>query len=323
MTESADERVRYTAKESLSSKYSAYCLRYFADPLVSYMQMRINRGNPPTKRAPMINRGYYSRVVSVERALSRFLKVFKDQQRQLLFLGCGYDTLGLKTLSEYSKVSCFEVDFSDVIGQKSHAISSERRLLHCVSKDTVVSSTAEFLIAEGLYKIGELTLLASDLRDVDSVTNMLIANGFDPTLPTFILTECVLVYLSKDAATSLCNKLGSILTQAVWITYDMVTPEDAFGKTMVKNLKSASFDVPGIIDYPTLVSQEQRFLQCGWNDARSITMLNYYNSYIDEADKKRLSKLEILDEFEEWNLLMSHYSLTIATKALSIIHFEG
>jgi hypothetical protein len=37
---------------------------------------------------------------------------------------------------------------------------------------------------------------------------------------------------------------------------------------------------------------------------------------IDQVEKDRVAKLEIFDEFEEWNLLMSHYCLVVAKRGL-------
>ena len=51
-------------------------------------------------------------------------------------------------------------------------------------------------------------------------------------------------------------------------------------------------------------------------------MLTIYNNsgiLIPEELKKKIQKLEIFDEVEEWNLLMAHYCLTVATKG-SVLH---
>jgi phenylpropionate dioxygenase-like ring-hydroxylating dioxygenase large terminal subunit len=50
-----------------------------------------------------------------------------------------------------------------------------------------------------------------------------------------------------------------------------------------------------------------------WHDAKSFTMRTYYEKYIHNDEKKRLKTLELFDEIEEFNLLMDHYSFTIAT----------
>ena len=43
-------------------------------------------------------------------------------------------------------------------------------------------------------------------------------------------------------------------------------------------------------------------------------MLQAYEGLISAADKARLNRLEMLDELEEWSLIMSHYSLSVAAK---------
>ena len=43
-------------------------------------------------------------------------------------------------------------------------------------------------------------------------------------------------------------------------------------------------------------------------------MLEFYDKYADKEEKARIEKIEIFDEFEEWNILQSHYCLVLATK---------
>lgn len=70
-------------------------------------------------------------------------------------------------------------------------------------------------------------------------------SGFDPAQPTLVLTECVLVYMDRAPAEALVRALSEALTDACWASYDMITPTDAFGKTMKANLRAAQFHVPG------------------------------------------------------------------------------
>jgi hypothetical protein len=132
-----------------------------------------------------------------------------------------------------------------------------------------------------------------------------------------------LVYIEKKEADKLCSSLGSALKDAVWVTYDMISPYDAFGKVMANNLRSAGYKVPGFTEFHDLNLQMKRFLDCeSWDLATSIKMLDAYEKLINKEEKQRISKLEIFDEIEEWGLLMSHYCLTIASKGqkLSAIH---
>jgi len=41
-------------------------------------------------------------------------------------------------------------------------------------------------------------VLHSDVRDGAIITDKLRRMGVDPTLPTFILTECLLIYMRSD-----------------------------------------------------------------------------------------------------------------------------
>jgi hypothetical protein len=82
---------------------------------------------------------------------------------------------------------------------------------------------------------------------------------------------------------------------------------------MLRNLTAAGFNVPGFTDYQTLSRQVERFTSTGWTDARSMTMLSAYDRMIEPEEKRRISSIEIFDEIEEWQLLMSHYALTLAS----------
>ena len=48
-------------------------------------------------------------------------------------------------------------------------------------------------------------------------------------------------------------------------------------------------------------------------------MLSVYNNWLSREDKHRIAKLEIFDEIEEWQMLMGHYSLTVAVKGTMLL----
>jgi hypothetical protein len=41
-------------------------------------------------------------------------------------------------------------------------------------------------------------------------------------------------------------------------------------------------------------------------------MQNLYYKKTDPSERKRIEKIDFLDELEEWNLIMSHYYFIIA-----------
>ena len=256
-----------------------------------------------------------------------------DTDYQILNIGGGYDTLAFRVLSEENtreavdgrpreppaRVNIFEVDFPEVIHHKMRTILSKSELRevllsHTSTSDEEINAPSSSFKTRHGSKIGPLNLLSCDLRDADSVVSALLSSSFNPSIPTFILSECVLVYMPKHDVERLVKSISNITSISLWVTYDMINPTDSFGKMMVENLQAAGHRVPGIIDYPSLESQQEKFLKNGWETSISETFLQAFDTMISAELKKKICKLEIFDELEEWSLLMAHYSLTVATK---------
>lgn len=52
----------------------------------------------------------------------------------------------------------------------------------------------------------------------------------------------------------------------------------------------------------------------GMTDAECYSMNVVYASKLDAGERARIEKLEIFDEFEEWELLQSHYCLCLGKR---------
>jgi O-methyltransferase involved in polyketide biosynthesis len=90
-------------------------------------------------------------------------------------------------------------------------------------------------------------LIAADLRlpPADTLARLLAAEGspiLSPTLPTLLLFECVLVYMSPAASSAVLQwfrdyfaPAGSAVLGS--IVYEMFRLQDSFGRVMVENLK--------------------------------------------------------------------------------------
>lgn len=63
--------------------------------------------------------------------------------------------------------------------------------------------------------------------------------------------------------------------------------------------------------YPTLDSQKKRLLELGFDRSFAYDMNNAYNKLIDQKEKRRIERLEMLDELEEWNMIQAHYFISI------------
>ena len=62
--------------------------------------------------------------------------------------------------------------------------------------------------------------------------------------------------------------------------------------------------------YPTVESQCLRLKQCGFTSGQFAIDINFaHDHWMGQAELQRISKLELLDEMEEWRLLASHYCI--------------
>ena len=52
----------------------------------------------------------------------------------------------------------------------------------------------------------------------------------------------------------------------------------------------------------------------GYTEAECVNMISVYNKRLDQVERARIEKLEIFDEFEEWELLQSHYCLCLGKR---------
>jgi tRNA wybutosine-synthesizing protein 4 len=57
------------------------------------------------------------------------------------------------------------------------------------------------------------------------------------SVPTCFLSECVLVYLDAVSGNRIIQWAAQILNEVMFITYEQIRPNDAFGRTMLANLK--------------------------------------------------------------------------------------
>ena len=342
--EDYDLRTQFTAGDALLCKHSAVTKGYFKDDFITaFVNLESSPNGAPTspmRKPPIINRGYFARVFSIDQTINKFLSSLDPRsKKQIISLGSGFDTLSLQLLQKNDEnLHIFEIDFEKIIKRKIATCLSNptiRNLLTRECKDNVTSpdinikkgktngahdlndSSASQNIKE--YSFDNVHFLSSDLRNPKAVVTKLLLAGLDATAPTLIITECVMVYLEKEHSEKLCADMSSMLKDAAWVTYDMIAPNDIFGKAMLRNITSSGFRIPGFEDYPTLDSQVGRFLNNGWCEARSTSMLSVYNNWLSLEDKNRIAKLEIFDEIEEWQMLMCHYSLTVAVKGTMLL----
>ena len=182
---------------------------------------------------------------------------------------------------------------------------------HLVSKQShsYVSANGGTTLHSPIYH-----LLATDLRKspAESLAPLLASSTdtlLSPSLPTLLLFECVLVYMSPEASRTILQWFTDYFAAGSGvlgcIVYEMFALEDSFGKVMVSNLKvsllvlfpaghvriylnqARNVSLPGAKPYPTFDSLPNRFLQHGCEIAQALTLKDIRREYIDPRELER------------------------------------
>ncbi|KAL3779027.1 hypothetical protein HJC23_011466 [Cyclotella cryptica] len=197
-------------------------------------------------------------------------------------------------------------------------------------------------------------LIGFDLRDPPSNLFEILSHpqhGYDKSIPTFFILECVVMYLPEDASRELLRHLAesvnateehcnedSFVAVAV---YDPVPCGDRFGEVMIHNLQNAGIvgrrrqhhsqssplsenrkkqehdrlPILSLESTRTVAEQLAKLIQCGFDTAVGCDMMEAYDhGIISMDDKRHAARCEMLDELEEFTLLMRHYCFMVGVK---------
>ncbi|KAI9031931.1 leucine carboxyl methyltransferase 2-like protein [Phycomyces nitens] len=301
-----DDAIRGTNDDATVSRLSAAQLGYLVDPFAKLFVRR------PVRRSPIINRGTFIRHRALDSLVQQFLQT-PGPKKQIVTLGAGFDTryFTIKSGPNADKLAkYFEVDFPELAVKK--AMSIQR---HAALHDLLGSKDDIHLERGGTELIGpDYCLVGGDLREWDQVADRLIHHGLDPNAPTLFLSECVFIYIAPKDSQYILEWITREVKQAMFVLYEQIKPDDAFGRMMLKNLQERSIELKGIHAYPDLKAQEQRFMGLGWKKAKAVDINELHDNWLNRTDRNRIAQLEILDELEEWHLLASHYCIAWAYK---------
>ncbi|KAL7487998.1 hypothetical protein ACHAW6_013592 [Cyclotella cf. meneghiniana] len=253
--------------------------------------------------------------------------------------------------------SCIPRDFDYKSTPVTHG--SEDIPCDCPYESFVVSLSGNNQHSESSEDINTPTsnyhLVGFDLRDPPSDLFKILSHpqhGYDKSIPTLFVLECVIMYLPEDASRQLLRHLAesvdassehrnedSFVAVAV---YDPVPCSDRFGEVMIHNLRNAGIvgrnrrnhseaitssenrnkkehdclPILSLESTRTLSDQLAKLIQCGYDAAVGCDMMEAYDhGIIADDDKRRAARCEMLDELEEFIFLMRHYCVLVGVKS--------
>ncbi|XP_038644930.1 tRNA wybutosine-synthesizing protein 4 isoform X3 [Scyliorhinus canicula] len=287
-----DVAVQGTNDSSIVSKCSMVNLGYFNDVFLKGFV------NKTTRRAPLINRGYYVRAKAVDYSLRCFLQQTASySQRQILSLGAGFDSLyfRLKASGELKNVVVYEVDFPDVVQRKATLIKNKQEFVELIGCIDEIRPTqmGHLYLSSMDYK-----LLGIDLTEIVELDNLLMQIGLNPACPTLILSEVVLTYMRVESSSAVIHWAADRFPSAIFVVYEQIRPNDPFGQVMQRHFTQLNSTLYALIQFPEKEAQRIRFLNEGWEECHCIDMNEFYVGFIPEQEKQRIEMLEPFDEYE-------------------------
>ena len=207
-----------------------------------------------------------------------------------------------------------ELDYHEITKEKIKFITNSKLLssffpdLETEKEKIITNNKKRFLTEE--YK-----LMNCDLSNPSEILNCLNASNLDKKAVTIVIAECLFVYIANDSVISMLSTISDYFNNCLLLYYDLINPFDDFGKMMIKNLKTfRNLILASYEDCPTLEHHNERVKKGGFNDVECVEMLKYFNNYIDSETLKRVNSLELVDELEEWNLLLMHACFGLGLK---------
>ncbi|KAF4109123.1 tRNA wybutosine-synthesizing protein 4 [Onychostoma macrolepis] len=303
-----DVAVQGTNDSSVVSKVSAAAQGYFHDDFLKHFVCKVSR------RAPLINRGYYVRWKAVDHCVKWFFHATKScSRRQILSLGAGFDSLYFRLHAEggLGGVTVFEVDFPEVARRKAALINSNTCLKDALPDWETVSNQQTNAV---FIRSDHYNLIGVDVRKEQEVEVTLSGAGLQWDAPTLVLSEVVLTYMETQWSDAVIGWAAKLLPQSVFVMYEQIHPDDPFGRVMQNHFLKLNSTIHALKQYPDTVAQTQRFIQKGWEECVCLDMNQFYFDLLLEDERQRVEGLEPFDEFEEWNQKCSHYFILTASK---------
>ncbi|KAG7399001.1 hypothetical protein PHYBOEH_009994 [Phytophthora boehmeriae] len=335
----SDHNVTETAFDAVKCKLSAVTLGYFEDPFLRYFVEK------PTRRIPLIHRGYYLRHVAITRCVELFLSQYASESRvNIMSLGAGFDTLYFRLLQQRyfaGSLNFIEVDCEAIVSAKAQLLNNgevRAGLFPNDINDLAAEDGGDMVAWHCRVPSATYSLIECDLGDVNRLDTAFNAAGVERNLPTLILAECVLSYLAPEKGTLLLRWLADSFPSGSVALYDPIglhanqvadcqenadnstqqqqDDSSAFGTTLQRYFAVKGCTLRGVRGFQTAADYARRMLALAhWQRCRILDMNGVFEVCASADEKRRLSALEPFDEYADWVLCNAHYAIYLADNA--------
>lgn len=202
------------------------------------------------------------------------------------------------------------MDVAEVIEHKIKVIRSCPELIgHCGTIRGEGKTQSEFH-SESYHA------LSQDATKPLQLINKLVHHcNITKTDPILFIFECVLLYWNEEASTNFIFTLNKTFDDCNFVVFDLVNTGDKFSDVMQESLTEKQTPLLGARSITTLQDWKRKFEVNGSKYVQAWLMTQIYPSMFDQADVRRVERIEFLDEVELLDQLFHHYALVIAGKS--------
>ena len=214
------------------------------------------------------------------------------------------------------------------------------RLLRSPKSKPLLNQLIDVSFAPNELRSENYNLITCDLGDVEAIKSKIevILSPEERKFPTCLIFECVLgmslvfsssclstcsqdlysnyhilVYMDPIKSESMLSYFTSQFDKLLSISYEQVNLNDRFGQVMLNNLTSRGCGLAGYDACESVQTQQERFLNCGFQESKCELMSDIYQSLPGRAD---IEKLEFLDDVDIFKQLLQHYSITTSSNSV-------
>jgi len=327
-----DRAIILTADDAISAKQATVDAGYYSDPFLSAFASSAvgfsgSSQNPIIRKKyhqPLIKRGTHARVSCIDRGIRAFLELKHTETPQVVILGAGLDTTffrcfsGMLSNMTLNGIRWYEVDHPTVIKSKATTILHLTQTSMPHTRIEQASSLGYLVSMEGsnftCFMVGH------DLRQVGILDGL---HAFEKNAPTLFVLECVAMYLPAARSKSLFETIGQQCSKSCVLLYDPILGDSPFGRVMEDHLSRAEVLTPqsSMVQTRTISIHLKKLIGCGFRVAVGCDMWDAYQSVVSSEQRQQANKCEILDEIEEWMMIMRQYCLVVACNNDSLAHY--
>ena len=284
----------------------------------------------PQKFLPIMNKGTWSRIKAVRDPIEEIINKALETNTtttdnnnndtiQIINLGCGLDSLHFYLKNKFSssnttttKIKSLELDYKDICKRKVTRIKKSDKIKQILNLDTQNNIIKNQRIITSDYKLIDCELSYTNFENLTKILGYEFSE-FNSTSKTIVVAECLFSYMETEDIECILGLINKLYPNTILIYYDLINPNDDFGKMLLTNLKHRDIRVPGLMAYPSLESHIERNSKLGFSSTNITSMNEYFTKHISNEEKAKVSKLEFIDEIEEFILLQKHACICYAS----------